>query len=211
MFASRIDAAQRLATALAQYRGKHPLVLAIPRGAVAMGRIVADALDGQFDVVLVRKLRSPYNPELAIGAIDETGHVHLARHVEVDDAYLQREKEEQLGTLRQRRARYTSNRAPIDVQGRLVIVVDDGLATGATMLAALNATRARGPSRLVCAVPVAAPESLALVRPHCDEVVCLAAPPEFYAVGQFYRAFPQVNDEEVIALLAQPPRGASAP
>lgn len=208
MFASRTDAARRLAEPLGRYRGKNPLVLAIPRGAVEMGRVLADALGGDLDVVLVRKLRSPTSAEFAIGAIDETGWAYVAPYAAqygADAAYLEREQRTQLETLRRRRAEYTPARPPIDPKDRIVIVVDDGLATGATMLAALHAARAKAPARLVCAVPVAAPDSLALVRPHCDEVVCLEAPPEFYAVGQFYREFAQVEDEEVVALLARPP------
>jgi predicted phosphoribosyltransferase len=208
MFASRTDAARRLAEPLGRYRGKNPLVLAIPRGAVEMGRVLADALGGELDVVLVRKLRSPTSAEFAIGAIDETGWAYVAPYAArygADSAYLEREQWTQLETLRRRRAEYTPARPPIDPRDRIVIVVDDGLATGATMLAALHAARAKVPARLVCAVPVAAPDSLALVRPHCDEVVCLEAPPEFYAVGQFYREFRQVEDEEVVALLARPP------
>jgi predicted phosphoribosyltransferase len=208
MFASRTDAARRLAEPLGRYRGKNPLVLAIPRGAVEMGRVLADALGGELDVVLVRKLRSPTSAEFAIGAIDETGWAYVAPYAArygADNAYLEREQRTQLETLRRRRAEYTPARPPIDPKDRFVIVVDDGLATGATMLAALHAARAKAPARLVCAVPVAAPDSLALVRPHCDEVVCLEAPPEFYAVGQFYREFRQVEDEEVVALLARPP------
>jgi predicted phosphoribosyltransferase len=208
MFASRTDAARRLAEPLGRYRGKNPLVLAIPRGAVEMGRVLADALGGELDVVLVRKLRSPTSAEFAIGAIDETGWAYVAPYAArygADSAYLEREQRTQLETLRRRRAEYTPARPPIDPRDRIVIVVDDGLATGATMLAALHAARAKVPARLVCAVPVAAPDSLALVRPHCDEVVCLEAPPEFYAVGQFYREFRQVEDEEVVALLARPP------
>jgi predicted phosphoribosyltransferase len=208
MFASRTDAARRLAEPLGRYRGKNPLVLAIPRGAVEMGRVLADALGGELDVVLVRKLRSPTSAEFAIGAIDETGWAYVAPYAArygADSAYLEREQRTQLETLRRRRAEYTPARPPIDPRDRIVIVVDDGLATGATMLAALHAARAKVPARLVCAVPVAAPDSLALVRPHCDEAVCLEAPPEFYAVGQFYREFRQVEDEEVVALLARPP------
>jgi predicted phosphoribosyltransferase len=211
MFASRTDAARRLAEPLGRYRGKNPLVLAIPRGAVEMGRVLADALGGELDVVLVRKLRSPTSAEFAIGAIDETGWAYVAPYAArygADSAYLEREQRTQLETLRRRRAEYTPARPPIDPRDRIVIVVDDGLATGATMLAALHAARAKVPARLVCAVPVAAPDSLALVRPHCDEVVCLEAPPEFYAVGQFYREFRQVEDEEVVALLARPPSSA---
>jgi predicted phosphoribosyltransferase len=214
MFASRTDAARRLAEPLGRYRGKNPLVLAIPRGAVEMGRVLADALGGELDVVLVRKLRSPTSAEFAIGAIDETGWAYVAPYAArygADNAYLEREQRTQLETLRRRRAEYTPARPPIDPKDRFVIVVDDGLATGATMLAALHAARAKAPARLVCAVPVAAPDSLALVRPHCDEVVCLEAPPEFYAVGQFYREFAQVEDEEVVTLLARPPKPAGTP
>jgi predicted phosphoribosyltransferase len=202
-----------LSKALEHYRGRHPLVLAIPRGAVEMGRVIADALGGELDVVLVRKLRAPFNPEFAVGSIDESGWAYIAPYAasaDADEKYLDAEKAAQLQTLRKRRAEYTPARAPIDVQGRIAIVVDDGLATGSTMIAALHATRAKAPERLVCAVPVAALDSLERVRPYADEIVCLQAPQDFYAVAQFYRHFPQVEDEEVIALLAaaeQPSEG----
>jgi len=129
--------------------------------------------------------------------------VSSARSAGADEHYLEREQREQLEILRKRRAEYTPARPPIDTKGRIAIVVDDGLATGATMIAALHAARAKEPERLICAVPVASPDSLELVRPYCDELVCLEAPPEFYAVGQFYREFRQVEDEEVVELLAQ--------
>jgi len=204
-FESRIDAARRLAEALAHYRGRNPLVLAIPRGAVPMGRVLADELEGELDVVLVRKLRSPASSEFAVGSIDESGWAYVAEYAAsagADQAYLEQEKRFQLEVLHKRRAQYTPRRAPIDANGRIAIVVDDGLATGATMIAALHAARAKQPARLVCAVPVAAPESLELVRSHADEVICLDAPEGFFAVGQFYGEFRQVDDEEVIALLA---------
>jgi putative phosphoribosyl transferase len=203
-FDSRADAAERLAEALSHYRGKHPLVLAIPRGAVSMGRVLADRLGGELDVVLVRKLRAPFSPEFAVGSIDETGWAYISEYAAsagADEAYLELEKAAQLETLRKRRAQYTPARPPIDPKGRVAIVVDDGLATGSTMIAALHAARAKAPARLVCAVPVAAADSLERVRPYADEVVCLAAPENFYAVGQFYRDFQQVEDEEVVALL----------
>lgn len=170
-----------------------------------MGKIIADRLHGELDIVLVRKLGAPHNPEYALGAVDETGWVHLNRSVADEgeaNTFIEKEKTRQLELMRQRRARYTPSRQPIDPAGRIVIVVDDGLATGATMMAALHAIRAKRPAELVCAVPVAAPESLANVMPFADKTVCLKTPENFYAVGQFYRYFSQVEDEEVIRLLA---------
>ena len=204
VFANRNDAAKPLAKALRSYRGKKPLVLAIPRGAVPVGRAIADELDGELDIVLVRKLCSPYSPELAIGAVDETGWTYIAPHAretDVTSEYIEREKQEQLAILKKRRALYTPGQPPLDAGGRIVIVVDDGLATGATMVAALHAVRMKVPARLVCAVPVASSRSLETVRAYCDEMLCLEIPQEFYAVGQFYASFPQVEDEDVIALL----------
>ena len=205
LFRDRVHAADELARALAAYRGRHPLVLAIPRGAVPMGRIIADQLEGELDVVLVRKLGAPSNPEFAVGAIDERGWAYVADYaarVGATEAYLEGEKASQLELMRERRLRYTPSRPPIDPAGRVAIVVDDGLATGATMIAALHAVRARKPARLICAVPVGAPDSVEKVRPHCDELVCLHAPEDFSAVGQFYRTFGQVEDAEVMAALA---------
>jgi predicted phosphoribosyltransferase len=204
LFANRDDAAEKLADALAGYSNSKPLILGIPRGAVPMACIVADRLGGDIDVVLVRKLRAPGNPEYAIGSVDESGWSYIspaAAAAGADEAYIDREKAAQMKTISERRKLYTAHRAPSDPRGRVVIVIDDGLATGSTMIAALHALRARAPQKLVCAVPVAPPETLDRVRASCDEVVCLHAPEEFYAVGQFYRDFAQVTDEEVVRLL----------
>lgn len=204
MFKNRDEAAHRLVQALSAYRGQHPLVLAIPRGAVPMAKTIAAELQGDFDVVLVRKLRAPWQPELAIGSVDESGWIYLAPFAAsagADAQHIEREKREQLQTIRQRRAQYTPLRPHIDPAGRTVIVVDDGLATGATMIAALHGLRQQKPRKLVCAVPVAPPDTVEKVRPLADEVVCLEMPEWFQAVGQFYREFDQVEDEEVIKLL----------
>ncbi|MGE5640771.1 MAG: phosphoribosyltransferase [Clostridia bacterium] len=205
IFENRLDAGRRLAEALAAYRGRHPLVLAIPRGAVEIGAVVADALEGELDVVLVRKLRSPYSPEYAVGAVDESGWTYVAEQAAYAGGtpeHLAREKRAQMETLAKRRALYTPQCPPADPAGRVAIVVDDGIATGASMIAALHSVRAKKPARLICAVPVAPAESVETVRPYCDEVVCLETPEDFQAVGQFYREFAQVEDEAVVDLLA---------
>lgn len=204
MFRDRLEAASQLADSLQAYQGQKPLVLAIPRGAVPMAKLIAERLGGDFDVVLVRKLRAPWQPELAVGSVDESGWTYIApfaASMGADDKHLAEEKRKQLETIRQRRAQYTPLRPHIDPAGRTVIVIDDGLATGATMIAALHGLRQQQPAKLVCAVPVAPPDTLVKVRELADEVVCLQAPEFFQAVGQFYRHFPQVEDEEVIALL----------
>jgi len=192
-----------LARRLNKFRGQHPLVLAIPRGAVPMGKIVADALDGDLDVVLVRKLRAPKNPELAIGSIDETGTVYLDPDTRDlwDELYLEDEKKVQLETIQRRRQMYQPMGSPIDAAGRVVIVLDDGIATGSTMIAALRAVRARHPAKLIAATGVASSEALGLIRREADEVVCLEAPAILYAIGYHFRDFSQVSDEDVVATL----------
>ena len=209
-FDDRIQAAGLLAQRLEAYRGRHPLVLAIPRGALPMAKVLADRLAGELDVVLVHKFGAPYDPEFALGAVDETGWTYLTPDAGLYGAsgeYVQEEKQRQLEVLKQRRAQYTPCRPPIDPKGRIVIVVDDGIATGATMIAALHATRARAPAELVCAVPVAPLDSLESVKPLADKVVCLLPLVHMGSVGRYYRDFRQVDDEEVIRILSQPGAG----
>lgn len=213
VFENRAEAGRMLARRLEKYRGKHPLVLAIPRGAVPMGKIVADALDGELDVVLVRKLRAPYNPELAIGSIDETGVVYLDPDTRGlwDEPYLEAEKRTQLATLHDRRQQYEPAGAPIDVAGRIAIVLDDGIATGSTMIAALRAVRARHPATLIAATGVASAEALRLIGQEADEVVCVETPEMLYAIGYHFRDFSQVLDEEVVATLREARRPRVSP
>ena len=204
LFEDRTEAAEKLAAALEHYQDDNPLILGIPRGGPPMTRIIAERLGGESDIVLVRKLRAPGNPEFAIGAVDESGWVYLtpdAAASGVDDDYIASEKAHQLETIRARRHVYAADREPFNPRARVVIVVDDGLATGSTMLAALHALRASQARRLICAVPVAPAETVDQIGKVCDEVCCLEVPAHFYAVGQFYRDFPQVNDDEVTEAL----------
>jgi putative phosphoribosyl transferase len=202
-FKNRRHAAQLLAERLRlSYKNKNPLVLGVPRGAVPMAKVIADALGGELDVVLVHKLTHPEQPELAIGAIDEQGKAFISDWAaDLDPAYLEAEKQRQLAVLAKRRATYTPARHPIDPRDRLVIVVDDGIATGSTMTAALRSLRGHKPKKLIGAVAVASPEAARAMLHECDALVCLNVPAEFYAVGQFFDDFDQVTDEEVIALL----------
>lgn len=204
MFFDRNEAANKLAEKLMVYRGKNPLVLAIPRGAVPMAKIIADKLGASYDVVLVRKLRAPLYPELAIGSVDESGWTYITDYAATagaDAKYMEYEKQVQMDTIKKRRAQYTPIRPPIDPAGRIVIVIDDGLATGATMISALHGLRNRKPAKLICAVPVSPSDTLKKIAALADEVICLETPMEFQAVGQFYVNFPQVEDDEVIEIL----------
>ncbi|VVE53960.1 phosphoribosyl transferase [Pandoraea capi] len=206
-FCNREDAGRQLGLALSRYSGRHPLVLGVPRGGVPVARVVATALGGDLDVVLVRKLRAPGNAELAMGAVDELGETYLTPYAStgnVKPAYLHQERLAQLEALRRRRDALTPGRAAIIPKGRIVIVVDDGIATGASMIAALRAVRRYAPARLICAVPVAPTDAVRALTTYADEVVSLETPEDFAAVGEFYEDFAQVSDDEVLACLKMP-------
>jgi predicted phosphoribosyltransferase len=203
MFADRRDAGRRLAAALAHYRGQLLLVLAVPRGGVLVAREVADFLHAPLSVIVPRKLRAPYNPELAIGAVAEGGAVFIDDDLAgtAGPAYLAQEVAAQRAEIARRVEVYRGGKPLPDLTRTCAIVVDDGIATGATVVAALRAVRTLHPARLVVAVPVAPPDSLARLAKEADEVVCLQAPEEFHAVGQFYADFTQVDDQTVLAVL----------
>jgi len=208
-FSNRDEAAALLAEQLVAYKGKNPLILGVPRGAVPMARIIADALGGELDVVLVRKLRAPGQPELAIGAVDEAGTVLAGRYFHVaDEGYLRQEIEIQRKVIRARRQMYGGAAKAVNPAGRIVVVVDDGIATGSSMLAAIRSVRARSPQKIIVAIGVAPPQSLAQIEAEADEVVCLYAPADLYAVGQFFDDFSEVTDEMVVAALSRGARAA---
>jgi len=207
IFENRREAGRQLATAIIKrgYRGENTLVLGIPRGGLLVADEVAKTLSATLDVIIARKLRAPHQPELGIGAVVDGDHIllneELVRSTGASQDYLNREiafqKEEVEGRLRF----YRGGRPAPEVAGKTVIVVDDGIATGYTLRASLESLRQRHPDRLVAAAPVAARDSVEMLKAFADEVVCLNTPPSFFAVGAWYRDFDQVGDEEAVAIL----------
>jgi putative phosphoribosyl transferase len=205
VFRNREHAGSQLADCLKRRHLRNALVLAIPRGGVVVGAVVACELKAELDVVLSRKLRAPTQPELAIGAISEGGEVHLNTYAEdalgINPDYLGKERHRQLIEIAHRRELFRRVRPKAEVAGRSTIVTDDGIATGSTMIAALQSIRPQSPFELIVAVPVASPDRLAEVCQWCDSVICLVAPDDILAIGQFYKDFDPVEDEEVVRLL----------
>lgn len=213
VFADRSKAGRCLGEALLRFRSEQPLVLALPRGGVPVAFEVAQALAAPLDLILVRKIGAPFQPELAIGAVVDGGQAEtvlnrdLVGELQIPEGYLESERARQLEEIERRRRLYQAGRPKLEVRGRTAIVVDDGIATGATMEAALLATRRAGPSRLVLAVPVAPPDTLERLRPQVDEIECLVTPTRMGAIGMFYADFRQLSDGEVISLLERAAAG----
>jgi predicted phosphoribosyltransferase len=203
-FKDRAEAANLLLKKLLKFKDKKPVVLGIPRGAVPMANIIAKGLESEWGMVLVHKIPSPFNEEFGIGSIGLSGHVHRSSVMgsdEVAESYWAAEAERQRTRLEQRQKAY-GLRDP-DYQDRWVIIVDDGIATGVTTLSAVHEVRAYNPKGIILATPVASEDSIEMLRPMVEEMIVLHVPDHFYAVGQFYEDFRQVEDEEVIQLLKQ--------
>lgn len=208
-FPDREAAGRRLAAELAAYAGRPDVVvLGLPRGGIPVAREVADALDAPLDVLLVRKLGAPFQPELALGAVASGGvrvlNEELFGRIRIPEEVLEEVTGRERRELERRERAYRGSREPLPVAGRTVILVDDGVATGSTLRAALRSLRAREPARVVLAVPVGPPESIEALEEEADEVVCLLTPEAFFGVGQWYVEFPQLSDEEVARLLGAP-------
>ena len=206
-FRDRSEAGRRLAKALAAYKLEKPVILALPRGGVPVAAKVAAVLDAPLDLILVRKIGVPMQPELAIGAVVDGGQPIIVRNEDIGQLVGVSEIEfkeictAELAEIERRRERYLGDRTRVEVRGRVTIVIDDGIATGATTRAALRATRMRNPQKLVLAVPVAPTEALVEMRQEADDVVCLEAHERFRAIGWFYEDFTQVADQQVIGAL----------
>ena len=204
-FKDRSDAGRKLAKALASYKEQQPVILALPRGGVPVAVEVAAALNAPLDLILVRKIGVPFQPELAMGAVVEGGAPIIVRNEDVielahiDESTFKAICDSELTEIERRRQRYLGSRQRADISGHTAIVIDDGIATGATTRAALRATRMRNPKRLILAVPVAPTSAVAELRSEADDLICLEDHELFGAIGAYYRDFRQVSDEEVAA------------
>jgi putative phosphoribosyl transferase len=215
MFANREAAGRELRDRLMPLRQEQPVVLALPRGGVPVGSAIAEGLGAPLDVVLVRKIGVPWQPELALGAVVDGADPQvfinraLAAELAIEESYISGETAHQLAEIERRRKTYFGGRAPIALAGRVVILVDDGIATGSTMRTAARAVRKAGAAKIVIAVPVAPEDAVAELQAEADEIVCLDMPHPFLAVGAHYAEFAQLSDDDVIAILSRhrPPEG----
>ncbi|HUW22352.1 MAG TPA: phosphoribosyltransferase [Candidatus Bathyarchaeia archaeon] len=209
VFRDRDEAGKKLAQKLAKCRKSKPLVLAIPRGGVVIGKEIADFLSCPLDIIVTKKLGAPHEPELAIGAVDPDGDIviddRLAKIVGADKGYIKQEASIKKEEILRRMRLFRPGKEDLSVGGKTVILTDDGIATGATMEAAIRYVIKKSPKKIILAIPVASPESISKLKDLVDEVVCLEEPSFFSAVGQFYQDFPQISDEEVLKILTFQP------
>ena len=200
LFKDRHDAAKQLIPALKKYRNTLAVVLAIPRGAVPMGYDVAVALNLPLDILLTKKIGHPQNPELAVGAVSLYGRI-VDKHYRLDDEYIEKETQRIRNTLAERYKKFMANGNPVDLKNKTAILIDDGIATGNTILSSVELARLNGAKRIVVAVPVASVEAVTKLKPKVDELICLHVPDNFMAVGQFYEDFSEVTDDMVLHYL----------
>jgi predicted phosphoribosyltransferase len=204
VFKNRSEAAQQLAVCLSRYKGKNPLIIALPRGAVPMGRILADELQGELGIILASKISLPGYEEYAIGAISEGGFLYKNPEVvsyNIPDKVYQQAQAKQLARMAERRQAWRLDQLKQDVQGRVTILLDDGIATGSTVFAAIQDLRSRHPERLILAAPVAPPDTARKLERQVDELLILDQPQHFHAVAEFYENFDEVTDQDVVAAL----------
>jgi predicted phosphoribosyltransferase len=204
-FENREEAGKRLAKELLAYRGKATIVFAIPRGGVVTAYEIAKVLDAPLDIIIPRKIGAPGNQELAIGAVTEDGttilNTRLVTMLGISDAYIESEKVKQIEEIKRRVKTYRGEHSPKDIEGKIVILVDDGIATGATVRAAIHSLRKGNPSFIIVAIPVGPPDTIQELKQEVDKLICLITYEPFFAIGQFYTDFSQVPDRDVITLL----------
>jgi putative phosphoribosyl transferase len=203
IFIDRVDAGQRLAQSLSKYKGEDAVVFALPRGGVVLGREISMHLNAPLSLIITRKIGYPGNEECAVCAIAEDGHMicESSGMDLVDPIWLQRRAEEEMDEAKRRREAYLKDSPPLEVQGKIAIIVDDGAATGLTLLLAIQELKHLHPKKIVVAVPVASSMAAEKIRKEADELVALEVPPYFYAVGAHYESFPQIADEDVIKMM----------
>jgi predicted phosphoribosyltransferase len=207
VFADRKEAGKYLAERLRDHEKERPVIAGLPRGGVVVAREIAEALNADLDVIFAGKLKAPYNPELAIGAVAEDGQVYINRTavmtLNIKDDYIERQRKERLSVIKERLKTYRAVKKKVPLSGRTVVIVDDGLATGATMISAIHAANAEKARAIIVAVPGGPEDTLSLIRemPEVSEVVCPVVPRFFFAVSQIYSDFTQVEDEEVVEIL----------
>jgi putative phosphoribosyl transferase len=211
VFKNRNEAAELLANRLNYYKNsRDTIVVAVPRGGVPVGAVIADRLNLPLDVVIVKKIGHPINPEFAIGSVSLAGVILNDSAEGVSKQYIQEEIKKLEAQIRQRHEEFRPGKIPLQLENKNVIVTDDGIATGSTIMATINLIRHLGPDKIILAIPVAPPDTLLRLQKICDEIVCLDTPAGFQSVGQFYGYFPQLDDEEVKALLRKNMNRSSA-